>query len=144
ESIFAPQAGLVVYSSLENPVFLQSGLFYNVKGAKGAGFEDADVKLTYNFVELPVNIGFQLPVGESVKISPYAGGFVGYAISGKLKMGGISFDLFDLDLEDLEEVEYDPQRLDYGANVGLGVHFNDRIIISGQYSHGLANLGDSE
>ena len=143
KSIFAPQAGLVVYSNLENPIFVQSGLLYNVKGAKGED-ENIDVKLTYSFLELPLNIGFQLPVSSSVKVSPYVGGFVGYALTGKAKLGGITFDLFDTDFGDLEEEEYDPKRLDYGANVGVGLHFNDRVIISVQYSHGLANLADND
>ncbi len=145
--IFGPQAGLVVYSSLDNPLFVQSGVLYSVKGAKMDGLEDEDlgdldVKVTYNFVEVPLNIGFQIPVGGSVKVSPYVGGFAGYAISGKLKMGGVTFDIFDLD--DLEEEGADPKRFDYGANAGLGLHFNDRVIFSAQYSHGLANIGDPD
>lgn len=144
KSILSPQAGLVVYSNLENPLFVQSGLLYNVKGAKGEVFEGEEAKITYSFLEIPLNVGFQIPLGGSVKVSPYVGGYAGYALSGKLKLGGITFDLFDLDFGDLEEEEYDPKRLDFGANVGVGLHFNDRVIISAQYAHGLANLGDSE
>ncbi len=138
KSIIGPRAGLAVYSNLENPLFVQSGLFYSVKGAK-ASLEGEEAKLLYSFIELPVNVGFQIPVGESIKVSPYVGGFAGYALSGKLKFGGITFDLFN---DDLTEEGYDPDRLDYGANVGVGLHFNNRIILSAQYSHGLANLGD--
>lgn len=138
KSIIAPQAGLVVYSNLENPLFVQSGLFYTVKGAK-ADLEGEEAKVTYSFLEIPLNVGFQIPVGESIKVSPYVGGFAGYALSGKLKFGGVSFDLFN---DDLTEEGYDPERLDFGANVGLGLHFNNRVILSAQYSHGFANLGD--
>lgn len=141
KNLLAPQAGLAVYSNLENALFLQSGLFYTVKGASGEIYEGEDAKLMYSFLELPVNVGFQIPVGESIKVSPYVGGFVGYALTGKVKVGGITVDLFDTDLS---EDDYDPKRLDYGANVGVGVHFNNRFIISAQYSHGLANLGDDE
>lgn len=140
KSLIAPQAGIVVYSNLENPLFVQSGLLYNVKGAKGDAWGDEEAKISYSFLEIPLNVGFQIPIGESFKVSPYVGGFAGYALSGKLKVGGISIDLFDLD--DLEEEEYDPKRLDFGANVGVGLHFNDRVIISAQYAHGLSNLGD--
>lgn len=136
DHLFAPQAGLVVYSNLENALFLQSGLLYTVKGAQE---EEAGekIQLMYSFLELPVNVGFQIPVGESIKVGPYVGGFVGYALTGKLKGGGITIDLFDNDL-----IGGDPKRLDYGANAGLGVHVNNRFIISAQYSHGLANLSD--
>jgi len=134
--LMAPQAGVVVYTNLENALFLQSGLLYSVKGAKES-LEGEKVQLMYSFLELPVNVGFQIPVGESIKVSPFIGGFAGYALSGKLKGGGITIDLFDKDL-----VEGDPKRLDYGANAGLGVHINNRFIISGQYSHGLANLSE--
>ncbi len=144
KNIFAPQAGVVVYSNLENPLFVQSGLLYNVKGAKGDAFEGEEAKITYSFLEIPLNVGFQIPVGDYLKVSPYVGGYAGYALTGKLKLGGITFDIFDLDLEGLEEEEYDPKRLDFGANVGVGLHFNDRVIISAQYAHGLANLGDPD
>lgn len=142
KTLFAPQAGVVVYSNLENPLFIQSGLLYNVKGAKGEAWGDTDAKLSYSFLEIPLNVGFQLPVTDALKISPYAGAYAGYALSGKVKIGGISIDIFDTDLGDLEDEEYDPKRLDFGANLGVGLHFNDRVIISAQYSHGLANLGD--
>jgi len=144
KAIYAPQAGLVVYSNLENPLFVQSGLLYSIKGAQGVGFEDEKVKITYSFLEVPLNIGFQLPISESFKVSPYVGGYAGYALTGKLKFGGVTFDIFDLDLDDLEDVEYDPKRLDYGLNAGVGLHFNDRVIISAQYAHGLANLGNAD
>lgn len=133
------------YTNLENPLFLQSGLLYSIKGAKE---EEAGTKaqIMYSFLELPVNVGFQIPVGESIKISPYVGGYAGYALTGKLKVGGVTFDLFDLDNifdpDEPAEPGSDPKRLDYGANAGVGVHVNNRFIISAQYSHGLANLGD--
>lgn len=142
KTLFAPQAGIVVYSNLENPLFVQSGLFYNVKGAKGEAWGDTDAQISYSFLEIPLNVGFQLPVGDAFKISPYVGAYAGYALSGKVKVGGLSIDIFDTDLGDLGEEEYDSKRLDFGANAGVGLHFNDRIIISAQYSHGLANLGD--
>src|SRR5690606_17637444 len=80
KSIFAPQAGVVVYSNLENPLFVQSGLLYTVKGAKGEAFEGEEAKVMYSFLEVPLNVGFQIPVGRSLKVSPYVGGFAGYAI----------------------------------------------------------------
>lgn len=139
KALLAPQAGIVLYSSLENPLFFQTGLLYNVKGAKDSE-SGVDVQINYSFLELPVNVGFQIPVTSSIKVSPYAGAYVGYAFKGTAKIGGLSFDIFDTDLGDIGEEEFDAKRMDFGANIGVGLHFNNRIILSGQYSHGLANL----
>ena len=61
---------------------------------------------------------------------------------GKAKIGSTTLDLFDD--EEAEEVISAKDRLDYGVNAGLGFHIGKRLIISGQYSHGLANLSDED
>jgi hypothetical protein len=140
DALLTPQAGIVLYSNLNKPVFFQTGLLYNQKGTKStvAGIENS---FKYNFIELPANVGFQIPVGNAFSVSPYVGAFAGYAISGKAKIGDVSFDIFDTDFQNLQDEEFDDKRMDYGANVGVGLHFNNKLIISGQYAHGLSNLG---
>lgn len=139
KSQFLPQGGLVFYSDLSKPLFFQSGLLFNQKGTAVTAGSD-DIKLTYSFLELPVNVGFQIPISEGFKIAPYVGGFVGYALMGKMKIGGMTIDLFDEEIT--EESITSDERLDYGANAGLGLHIGKRIIVSGQYSHGLRNLAE--
>ncbi|MFS0490715.1 porin family protein [Leadbetterella byssophila] len=150
KSIFTPQAGLVYYSDLSKPLFVQTGLFFNQKGTSmniddpivSAFFGDSKIKVTYSFVELPINVGYQIPVGDNFAIAPFVGGFVGYAVMGKAKIGSITYDLFDD--EEAEDLISAKDRLDYGVNAGLGFHIGKRLIISGQYSHGLANLSDED
>jgi hypothetical protein len=141
KSQFLPQGGFVVYSDLSKPLFVQSGLLFNQKGTSVTAGTD-DIKLTYSFLELPVNVGFQIPISDGFKIAPYVGGFVGYALMGKMKIGGMTFDLFDE--ETTEESITNDDRLDYGANAGVGLHIGKRVIVSGQYSHGLKNLADGD
>jgi hypothetical protein len=138
---YLPQGGLVFYSDLSKPLFIQSGLLFNQKGTSLTDGSD-DIKLTYSFLELPVNVGFQIPISESFKIAPYVGGYAGYALMGKLKIAGMTFDLFDDELTE-ESITTD-ERLDYGANAGLGLHIGKRVIVSGQYSHGLKNLAEGD
>lgn len=143
DGLIGPHAGIVVYSSLDSPVYLQSGLLYSVKGlsASDDDMPDLEMSLKYEFIELPVNVGFQIPIGSSFKISPYIGGYGAYAYKGTAKFMGISVDIFD---NEFFEEDEKAKRIDYGANVGLGFHFGNRIILNAQYAHGLANLGDAE
>jgi opacity protein-like surface antigen len=148
--IFTPQAGLVYYSDLSKPLFFQTGLLFNQKGTSmkiddpilSGFFEDNELKITYSFVELPINVGYQISVGDNFAIAPFVGGFVGYAVMGKVKIGSTTYDLFDDD--EAEELISTKDRLDYGVNAGLGFHIGKRLIINGQYSHGLANLADAD
>jgi hypothetical protein len=103
--------------------------------------EGETAKINLNYLELPVNVGFQIPVGETFSISPFIGGFVGYAVSGKVSIGDLSFKLFG---DETGGSGYDESRVDFGANAGVGLHLNNRIIVTGQYSHGLGNLGTSD
>lgn len=83
-----------------------------------------------------------IPLGEGFKISPYAGAYGGYALNGKFKWGDISADMYK---NDSEEDMLDDKRFDYGANLGVGFLFGNKVVLSAQYSHGLANLsGDSD
>lgn len=144
DGLIGPHAGIVVYSSLSSPVYLQSGLLYSVKGVSAADEDmpDLEMSLKYEFIELPVNVGFQIPIGSNFKISPYIGAYGAYAYKGTAKFMGMSIDIFDNDF--IDEDDDKAKRIDYGANVGLGFHFGSRIILNAQYSHGLANLGDAD
>lgn len=141
KGLLGPQAGLVVYSDLEKAAYFQTGLLYSVKGVK-AEEEGISMDLKYDFIELPLNVGYQIPVGSGFKISPFVGAYGGYALKGTMKLMGMSFDIFDNEF--IEDGDEKPKRIDYGANAGLGVHFGKHLILTGQYAYGLANLGDSE
>lgn len=137
DALIGYQAGVVYYSNSENPLYFQTGLLYNLKGTKISLLGDA-TKMNLNFLEIPVNVGFKIPLGETLAISPFVGVYAGYAISGKQKYDGESFDLFEKD----EDGEVLLKRFDLGGNVGLGLHLGNRAILTGQYSHGLANLNN--
>lgn len=137
DNLIGFQAGVVYYSNLEKALYFQTGLLYNTKGLKETEAGETG-KFIYEFVEIPLNVGYKIPVGESFSISPFVGAFAGYALKAKLKAGGTTINLFDKDLLG----ESDPKRFDFGANIGVGLHISNRIIVSGQYSHGLADLND--
>lgn len=141
DALIGYQAGIVYYSNSEIPLYFQTGLLYNTKGTKVSLFSE-DIKTVFGFLEVPLNIGYKIPVGESFAISPFIGAFAGYALTGKGKFAGESINLFDKDL--LEEGETLPKRFDFGGNVGLGLHLGERVIVTGQYSHGLGNLNDGD
>lgn len=143
-SIAAPQVGIVTYTNFKDSnFFLQSGLFYNMKGFEQT-VNGEKSKLRYNFVELPVNLGYNLPIGNLFTIQPYVGAFVGYAFSGKIDVGGKKHDIFKNDLDKVGVEKFEAKRVDYGVNGGVGLKLGNSIILNGQYSHGLSNLGHSD
>lgn len=140
-------AGIVAYSNLEKPLFFQSGLLFNQKGAQVnlLGFKS---KFEFNYLEIPLNVGYSFPVGNMVKVAPYAGPYIAYAINAHQKTGGEKVDLFKdskvyddyLDPDYSIEFSSKPKRVDFGANVGVGLHFGNKIIVNGQYNQGLTNI----
>lgn len=135
DNLFSYQAGVVYYTNLDNPLFFQTGVSYTAKGLKETYLGET-AKFIYDFIEIPLNVGYQIPVGNYLKISPFVGAFAAYALTAKLKGSGTTINLFD------KSFGADPDRFDFGANFGVGVHVNNKIIVSAQYSHGLTNLND--
>lgn len=104
-------------------VYLGTGLFFNQKGAKKSilGF---DVKETWNYLEIPVHVGYRHAFSDKVAIFGEFGPYFGYAVSAKQKFGDTSKSIFDgyFDEEDNKFVTDDNE---YGAKrfeAGLGIH----------------------
>lgn len=103
-------------------LYLGTGLFFNQKGAKKS-VEGGKIKEVWNYLELPVHIGYRHPVSDNVAIFGEFGPYFGYAVSGKYKIGDASTSIFDLKVD--EDGEISDKGTDIGAkrfNVGLGIH----------------------
>jgi len=57
------------------PLFLESGLYYTERGG-----EVADVKVSYNNIEVPLLIKYGIETGENITLLPFIGPTFGYAI----------------------------------------------------------------
>jgi hypothetical protein len=131
---------------------LQPGLYYITKGQKfssqytfdfGDGPENMVEKgsLRLDYIELPVNLLYNLKVTPDIKIYIGAGGYLAYGLAGKLK-GTISGDrtgFFD------DNVSFSGNQSDHYKNPDYGLNFivGERLkhfSIDVNYSLGLANI----
>lgn len=133
--------GAMVILPVSNSVNIEPAVMYSNKGAKG---DDKDLNINLysnesikiNYLEVPINVSYNINLSSTDKIKPFvfAGPYLGYAFSGKLKTGNTTI---NLKIGDSNNDDFKP--LDYGANIGAGVRFSN-FQISTQYGIGLANL----
>lgn len=96
-----------------------------------------------NYIELPVNLIYKLPVTSKVSFIIGAGGYASYLLNSKT-----SYDLFNAsgELQSYnDKLAYGDQvksynKIDYGINAIAGLDFNDRILFTANYSKGLSNF----
>ena len=123
---------------------LQLELLAVTKGAE-LSFDDgtggtATGKFKVTHVDVPLTAVFSLPAGPYF----FAGPYVGFEVSCDVEAesGGVSFEADCDEGGDLER-----KKFDYGLTGGAGVRFPvgpGAILLEGRYSHGLADLSDSD
>lgn len=109
-------------------------LFVQKGGTEEDG--DANVDFNLNYLELPVLVKYDLPVGGRLAPSLYVGPFVGYSVKRAFEAEGISIDADEAF-----------KRFDYGATFGadFGYRFARRAATIGlRYDLGLANVFEDE
>jgi len=148
--------GVVADISLQN-FSLQPGLYYITKGQKfsgqsafygGDGFgtitEKGTVRLDY--LELPVNLIYNLKVAPDVKIYFGAGPYLGYGLSGKTQAAFSSDNMsgtFEKNITFSGNQPSDYTNPDYGLNFIVGERLK-HFSIDVNYSLGLANVVPKE
>jgi len=152
--------GKSVFSVQPELYFIQKGFNATTKGEmyEGEAIFDytADQKYKINYFEVPLLARFEFGSGNT-KFSFLAGPSLGYGLGGKMK-GTLTlddgYDTYKQDIEsDIkfgdapvndEEIEdlYFDNRLDFGAVVGAGVTFSNKVIVEARYGLGFTNLSD--
>lgn len=143
-------AGAIVNITF-NRLVIRPGVFYSTKGetenAKlmditGTVIGPTKTKLRLNYLEVPVNVLYKIPVGNNNAINLGGGGYFGYGLSGSISRDGQdpypvkfgnSTGVFDLRLNNP----------DFGVNVIAGAGIKDRYLIEAGYSYGFGNLSPS-
>lgn len=131
------QLGLTLDYELAPSVYLISGLEYIVKGSKEKGSGDL-MSMNLGYIQLPVHIGYKVPVSEATKLLLHAGPYVAYAAKGTLKEGGASVDWFDKKYN-LETTFFVPKRFDAGLGLGVGLEFG-KVSVGLDVDYGLVNI----
>ena len=113
-------------------LFLQTGLFYTVKGSKTV--TDAPISVTgdANYLQLPVHLAYKMDVTPGTKIVFHAGPYVAYGIGGKIKFGDQEINTFNKDTGVFKT-------FDAGAGIGIGAEFG-KILVDLGWDMGLINI----
>lgn len=127
-------AGVTLDYALSSDLYLLTGLDYSLQGTK-----EGDSKINLSYLKLPIHLGYKLVVADNTKIVFRAGPYVGFAVDGKYKMGSVSVNAFDKDLENAMGFKYN--RFDFGLGFGVGAEFG-KICIGLNYDLGLMNVVD--
>jgi hypothetical protein len=139
-SITGFHIGPVMELGISDNLFLNTGVLYSLKGYKTEdeweGMVEKDV-ITFNNLEIPINLALKLSLGEKSKLFVQAGPYLSYALSGKVKSEWNGE-------EDTEEIDFDDwgiNRVDFGVAFGAGIEFG-RIVTSLNYQLGLTDMSD--
>ena len=146
------QAGLVADFGISDNFSIVPELLYSQRGDKSKlKITDKDGKksftlgsLNLNYLQLPINAAYKINLGNSSKLMIFAGPYLGYGISGKIKSeakSGSKKNNSDKIKFGSKEEEIKP--FDFGVNAGIGYQF-ENVFFKLQYNPGFINLDNKK
>lgn len=75
------------------PFYIETGLGFASKGYQIKGFDNSSTRV--NYLEIPLGVSYNIPVGRYVTIQPYAGVYYACGVWGRLRHGGKEYDVFE-------------------------------------------------
>ncbi|GHV29530.1 hypothetical protein FACS1894177_00570 [Bacteroidia bacterium] len=130
------QAGVFMDYAITPQLSLVPELLFTQRGAKLESDGETSSE-TLNYLQLPINLAYKFDLGSEQKLFPFAGIYLGYALSGTAKYGSESEKI------KFGSGEEETKALDYGLNIGVGYQYT-HILFKVQYNFGLANLSNSD
>lgn len=143
------RAGVSVDFPIVNSFYVNSGLFYTVKGAKSDTKDGADyykTSLSAGFLELPIYASYRLNFAEESQLQVNFGPYLAFGVNGKLKEEAREdMELYEnkMDLFGTDDDQGGFKRFDCGLGIGLGYTFH-KFYLGFDYQFGLVNLMDKE
>jgi len=138
------QAGLVADLGISPSFSIIPELLFSQRGGKDSYSEGGGKwtsSETLNYLQLPVNAAYKIDAGYGSKVLIFAGPYLGYGLSGKMK--GTYEENGDKETEsvDLKFGSGDDKlkAIDFGINAGVGYQF-EKIFFKLQFNQGLSNL----
>jgi hypothetical protein len=122
---------------------LQPGILYSTKGGSYGTSTDG-VKLTLNYIEIPVNVLYNIPAGVG-KVFIGGGPYFGWGVSGKGTVTGLGTSTgsgSETTNVTFGSGQNDTKNPDYGINILGGFRFQSGISLSAGYGIGLGNLSN--
>ena len=129
-SLLGFHGGLVLDAPLSESISIQPSLLFSQKGFS-VDQSSITSKTTFNYLEIPVNFLYNVTDALTVGAGPY----LGYALSASSKatLNGQT---------QTKDADFDKEvnRIDYGLNITAGYEVIEGLVVSANYSLGLANL----
>ncbi len=133
------------------PIYIEAGLSFQQRGARDNGFlveSGDDSKFTRYELQVPILLGYSVPLSSDWSINPFLGLYYSVALNGKFELDGDDFDPYkEAMLQTLRDAEASEQQLlhrsDFGMSVGLSAHYN-RYSLGFAYDAGFLNLYTSK
>lgn len=141
KSLTGLKAGAFLEFQFSKVVSLEPGIFYSRKGGEYQLF-GATTTTTLDYVEVPVNLKFSLPLGIGGRPFAYAGPYFAYGVSGERtvssSLGSLSSDV------NFGSGSAQTNPLDIGAQVGIGYQLPViGLYARAQYGMGFTNLSNA-
>lgn len=129
-------AGVCVDFPMLESLYLQTGLYYTVKGAK---IEDGGETMKYNpgYLEIPIMASYRYNFTDAAQLQFNFGPYIAYGISGKQKWEYEG----ESDEMDMFGDDSGVKRFDAGLGVGAGVTVG-KFYVGLNYEFGLMNIAD--
>lgn len=139
--------GLTLNYSLSSNIELLSGLDLSMKGTKVSIKENEvdDLKFDALYLQLPVHLGYKLPIAGKYSLIFHGGPFIASGIGGKVHELSIAELNNDPDIENPGFFSgYFAKRFDYGLGIGVNAETPTRIFVGIGYDWGLKNISRNE
>ncbi len=129
------------------PIYIETGLSFQMKGARDRGFLTeslTDSRLEIYALELPVTILYNTPINREWSVQPFVGLYYSIAMAGSAEIGGEWFNPYEKYL--LQRFrDNTPQQLqllhrsDFGMRIGVSTTYRD-IFFGVAYDAGFLNI----
>ena len=117
------------------PIFLESGLYFTMCGAKGEGKDKVDL----NYLEIPVLFKYGVQATDDIAVLPYLGPTFRFGVGGSMKQDDGTGNT--VTRTSFKSDRY--SRPDVGMKIGCGVEYTKLYLEMG-YQFGITNIYDSD
>ena len=117
------------------PIFLESGLYFTMCGAKGEGKDKVDL----NYLEIPVLFKYGIQATDDIAVLPYLGPTFRFGVGGSMKQDDGTGNT--VTRTSFKSDRY--SRPDVGMKIGCGVEYTKLYLEMG-YQFGVTNCLDSD
>jgi hypothetical protein len=133
KSLTGFHVGGVADFDLKNNLAFNTGLLYTVKGFSGEDTESGKLKESLNYLEVPLNLAYKIPIKDQSKFFIQAGPYLAFGLNAKETVGSES--------QSGSFKDAGVKSLDYGLGLGAGVELGS-FVAGIQYQLGLADIND--